>query len=189
VGKKPLEVNLPYGWISQVFPPLKLSGVPARMGIIPLMATSLLAAIALSQFRGKRGYTAIALLSMLLMFESLPKRFTPLDASLPESVTLLAQQPPSIVLDRAHGRAPAMFYQTAHHKPMVDGYLSRVSQKNHDYSRNLAVGQSGDNLAELCTNYQIRYLWTGFPVSNLAPLFVEQDTYLYDLKPKNVCVN
>src|SRR5690606_13465389 len=110
VGKKPLEISLPYRWISQVFPPLKLSGVPARMGIIPLMATSLLAAIAFSQFRGKRGYAAIAILSALLVLESLPKRFTPLDASLPKSVKVLAQQKPGFVLDRAHSRALAMYY-------------------------------------------------------------------------------
>jgi hypothetical protein len=189
MGKKPLKISLPYNWLSQAFPPLKLSGVPARMGIIPLMATSLLAAVGFSQFRGKRGYVAISILFALLVLESLPKRFTPLEASMPDSVSLLAQQSPGIMLDRGHARSLAMYYQTTHEKPLVDGYLSRVSQKNYDYSRNLAVGQSGDNLAELCTKYQIKYLWTGFPVSNLTPIVVEQDTYLYDLKPQNICVN
>lgn len=188
VGKKPLEISLPYDWLSQVFPPLKLSGVPARMGIIPLMATSLLAAVALSQFKGKQGYAAITILSVFIVLESLPKRFTPLDASMPESVAVLAQLPQGIVLDRAHARAQAMYYQTIHHKPMVDGYLSRVSQKNYDYSRNLAVGQLGDNLNELCTKYQIKYLWTGYSINNLEPLYVENETYLYDLQPFEHCL-
>jgi hypothetical protein len=157
VGKKSIKISLPYNWLSQVFPPLELSGVPARMGIIPLMATSLLAAVGFSQFRGKRGYAAIAILSALLVLESLPKRFTPVNASIPKSVEVLAQLPPGVLLDRAHGRAQAMYFQTNHQKPLIDGYLSRVSQKNFDYSRNLAVGQSGDNLAELCSEYQIRY--------------------------------
>jgi hypothetical protein len=189
VGKKPLKISLPYNWLSQAFPPLKHSGVPARMGIIPLMATSLLAAVGFSQFRGKRGYAAIAIFSAFLVLESLPKRFKPLEALIPDSVNLLAQQPPGIVLDRAHARALAMYYQTAHHKPLVDGYLSRVSQKNYEYSRNLAVGQTGNSLTELCSNYLIKYLWTGFPVENLSPLIVENETYLYDLISNNVCLN
>ena len=188
VGKKPLEISLPYDWLSQVFPPLKLSGVPARMSVIPLMATSLLAAMGFSQFRGKRGYAAIAVLSTLLVLESLPKRFTPVNASIPKSVEVLAQLPPGVLLDRAHGRAQALYFQTNHQKPLIDGYLSRVSQKNYDYSRNLAVGQSGDNLAELCTKYQIKYLWTGYSINNLEPLFVENETYLYDLQPLENCL-
>ncbi len=189
VGQKPLEISLPYGWISEVFPPLKLSGVPARMGIIPLMATALLAAIGFSRFRGKRGYAAIALLFAVLVLESLPKRFTPLDASMPESVQTLTKLPSGILLDRAHSRAEAMYYQTAHHQPLVDGYLSRVSQRNYDYSRNLAIGQSSDNLSALCTSYHIRYLWTGFPLDTIQPMITENETYVYDLHSQNICQN
>jgi hypothetical protein len=159
------------------------------MGAIPLMAVCLLAGIGLeSLLRQKKRKTIIALLALGLL-EAIPQTITPLTVSVPERVTYLATLSPGGLLDITHKPPLALYYQIFHRKPLITGYLSRISHSNSKYLGALITAQEADNFWLLCTTYQVKYLWTSSQIDQLKPILKDQNTFLYDLKPQNICVN
>lgn len=189
INGKTIEISLPYAWLSKVLPPLRLSGVPGRMGVLPLLATCILTGFGLTYLQKKKKILLIVTLLILAVAESLPKTIPPLKTAIPYSISQLARLQPGGLLDLVHKPPLAMYYQLFHQKPLVDGYLSRISLTNSKYFGALTKAQETNNLWLLCTTYQVKYLWTNNQLDMLEPILEDQSTFLYDLKPQNICVN
>ncbi len=181
-------VPLPYALAEQMLPPLKLSGVPARMALVPVMSVSLLAAFGIQTLLEHKKYGLICLLLGFAFVESVPRAIAPLNAKPPESVLQLAALPAGGLLDVAHDQAQALYYQVFHHKPLTTGYLSRISLANSKKLGSLMHAQEMHNLWLLCATHQVRYLWVAEAIPGREPIAAETGAYLYDLKPDKTCL-
>jgi hypothetical protein len=117
---------------------------PARFMVIVMMAVAVLFALALKalgeRFPGRRRW-ALAVISLVLLFELLPAPRTLYSAEVPGLYRQIAADPREVrVLELPFGirsglssvgnfTAATQFYQTFHHKRLVGGYLSRVSPR------------------------------------------------------------
>jgi hypothetical protein len=119
--------------------------VPSRLGIIPLFATSVLVALALQQIfprlRFKQavfvklnkfapGLLAVLLMIIQLFTVSVTALPYPISAApVPALYTQIASDPSdSLVLELpTYFKGSYEYYQIVHQKPLVDGYLSRVT--------------------------------------------------------------
>jgi hypothetical protein len=112
--------------------------------VIVMMAVAVLFALALKalgeRFPGRRRW-ALAVISLVLLFELLPAPRTLYSAEVPGLYRQIAADPREVrVLELPFGirsglssvgnfTAATQFYQTFHHKRLVGGYLSRVSPR------------------------------------------------------------
>ena len=128
----------PYAWLMHVVPGMSGMRVPARLGVIVLLALCVLAAIGaarvLSPLSRTARLTATALLALAMIAEgwAAPLTLAPFDphgrASDRGAYRWLAQQPPGAAIELPileWSIAPTLTYQYAtltHHHPIVNGY-------------------------------------------------------------------
>lgn len=186
IGSSGATIPLPYAFLNRIFPLLQLSGVPARMAVMPLMVVSLLAGFGVKYLFRQRKVLILVALLLFAIVESIPKIYNPLETSFPKTASALAKAPRGVLLDRANTQTKALYYQIQHQQPLVDGALARISKQNYDYSRNLAIGQSTDTKL-LCQQFQIRYIWSLIEIDNHVPIFSDGHSYLYDINPDGAC--
>lgn len=126
------DVNLlvlPYAVLWLVFPPWRLAGVPVRMMIMVQLVAAIMAAggvhaLLHSSWRWRRVAVAVLLTWIAFDYWPAPSRLT--SPAMPSYVAALRDLPGGAVLDLASNAPLALYYQTAHQKPMAFGYISRT---------------------------------------------------------------
>lgn len=130
---------------------------PARFAIMLMLGVSMLFAFALAHLGARwpaRRRTILAALAALLLFELVPAPRTLYSAEIPEVYRIIARDPRDVrVLTLPFGirdgesslgnfSAATQFYQTAHEKRLIGGYLSRISRKEKGRQRRFLILRS-----------------------------------------------
>jgi hypothetical protein len=150
-GKPLTGPILPYAWLTEIIPPLRLAGVPARMMVMTLLVACLLSSYGLAHLWRTVTPTRVAVGSILifiLIVERWPAglALTPLGA--PTWVTRLAEARGSggAYFDLDISETKLLYYQTIHQKPQALGYISRapasVVEKNRQIRSLYHAGRS-----------------------------------------------
>ena len=155
---------MPYTLIGRVLPFLGLSGVPARMTVMVIIAASVLTAFALRELSahlpGRRVLILLVLMGVLIL-EVLPAPFVTTTPEVPPYVTALARLPGGGVLDLLKTDAGLqLYYQTVHRKPISFGYLARLPTSVSTGDKGLSLAYNNMNYAQLWGVYRIRYILT-----------------------------
>lgn len=132
VGGRLLPVTLPYAWIENVMPILKFGGAPSRFSWLATFGGAVAAGAGLAALceRGHRGCIAAVLVTSLGLVESWP-------CALPTSsyprIAVMEKWTQGggdwAVLD-ATGWSRSLWHQMQHRRPIVGGYVTRVSVKS-----------------------------------------------------------
>jgi hypothetical protein len=132
-----------YGWLYQVFPPMRGLRAAARFGNLFLLAVALLAAIGLARLRqgssgqaSHRRWAAVAVAAVVLVnLEALRAPFEYRRWSgIPEIYRLLATEPGQVVLVEVPFYPPGAIFKnadyvlnsTAHWRPLMNGYSGYI---------------------------------------------------------------
>ena len=162
-GRVVYEALMPYTILEKALPFLKLSGVPARMTVMVVLAASALSALAISVLaKSPRGKVFALLIVALFFVESLPGSLPFTSTDMPEYVSVLAELPDDGgVLDLA---APTkyrqLYYQTAYRKPLVFGYVARTPSSVAEKEKELRRAINRENYPALWSEYRVRYIVT-----------------------------
>ena len=183
-GKIVYQGIMPYTILETVLPFLKLSGVPIRMVVMVTLAASVLSALAMRELlttSAKQRYFAFALLT-LLIFETLPAPLPSTPAEIPDYVSALEQLPSDGgVLDLAAStRYLQLYYQTAHHKPLVFGYVSRLPASVAEQEAGLKRAINRQEYDKLWDTYHIRYIVTPEWIEYESPFITLEQVYQKD---------
>jgi hypothetical protein len=192
-GKIMYESMMPYTLLEKILPFLKLSGVPVRMVVMVTLSISVLSAMAITHIsRSMRGRIFALFIVALLFIEYLPKPLPVTPTGFPNYVTALADLPnDGGVLDKA---APTkylqLYYQTAHRKPLVFGYVARTPSSVAEKDKRLNRAINRGNYAGLWDTYQVRYIVTGDmieyedPYVSVELVYQDDEVNIYRLECK-----
>lgn len=162
IGGTVTGIPMPYRLLEMVVPFVELSGVPARMIIMAVLAGSVLAGIAIHELldAGKVGSAFVMLIIPLMVFESLPAPLPVTSVETPAYVNFLADLPDDeIVLDlAAPNQYLHMFYQTIHEKPLVFGYTARIPSSLFKQEKGIRDAIGAGDYRTLWEEYRIRYV-------------------------------
>ena len=130
LGARPGNVGLPYGWLEEAIPFLKLSGAPVRMSVMVSLAAAMLCAAGWRHFRldrGRRLPLGLALLAVTAFdVMPLPPNHYNCAPQAPAYVEFLRTTPAAgTVIDRTVSPTVQLYHQTLHRRPYADGYISR----------------------------------------------------------------
>ena len=93
----PTHIPMPYALFQKIFPPLRLSGMPVRMMVMPILASAVLFACAFEflaqQMRGSWRWAVTLLLFAGLVVEQLPGPLKRTSPEVPPYVVALRQLP------------------------------------------------------------------------------------------------
>lgn len=159
-GVRYAGVVMPYGWMADAFPPLRLSGVPVRMMVMVTLAAAIIAAAGLQRLwsGSHRSRILAAVLVALICVEHAPKPITTTKLAIPPYVAVLQRLPDGAVLDAASSKTAAMAYQTVHEKPLAFGYLARLPRTVDAKDHQVAEALGKNRFESLWKDDQIRYL-------------------------------
>ena len=160
---RPIRVPFtPYRLLEEVLPPLKLSGVPARMMAMATLAAAVLFAYgfrALAAGNGRRRKVLVGLVLALLLVEYLPDTFPLTPAGVPLHVQALRRLPErGAVVDLQAGLGWSLYYQTVHEKPLAFGYISRTPASLEVRRRSILLAAQRGNYADICRRPGVGYL-------------------------------
>ena len=140
-----INTDIPGPWaLARYLPLVRLARTPARLAIVAVMGLSVLFAAALVYLGDRWPHRRRLLLSAVaavMLFELLPAPRPLYDAGIPDFYARVASEPGDVrVLELPVGvrdgtssvgnfTARSQFYQTVHGKPLIGGYLSRVSRR------------------------------------------------------------
>lgn len=171
-GETVFTTITPYGILQLLFPPLELSGVPARMMVMVMLSASVISAMSLSilfnSTSPKRKYLG-AVLGLVMCIEFLPTPIPSTPALIPDYVNILKQMPETGgVIDTITPPSTALYHQTIHAKPMADGYISRypTSVVVEDLLKNQLI--ENNEYEKLSAEYGISYLVTDSNIDKTA---------------------
>ncbi len=124
------EISLPYGWLMQVIPFVKISRSVSRFDVMVMLALAVLAAFGLAWLaqRGNGGRLAAAAAIGLILFEFLPAPYPMSPPDTPDFYAALARDPRDgavLNLPMNWDRPGYLLYQTTHGKPLTVAYISR----------------------------------------------------------------
>jgi len=124
------EISLPYGWLVQIVPFMKISRSVSRLDVMVMLALAVLAAGGLVWLfqRGTGGRLAAAFAIGLILFEFLPVPYPMSPPDTPAFYTVLATDPRGgavLNLPMNWDRPGYLLYQTVHGKPLTVAYISR----------------------------------------------------------------
>jgi len=139
------NTHIPGPWaFARYIPIIGLARTPARVSIVVMLGVSMLFAAALSQLGDRwprRRRLLLSAMTLALLFELSPVPRPLYSASVPAFYTRVALDPRDVTLMElpvgvrdgtssvGDFTARSQFFQTVHGKPLVGGYLSRVSRK------------------------------------------------------------
>lgn len=181
------DIPMPYSVVGRLFPLMKLAGVPVRMLIMTMLAGAIAISIMLAKLNPRKPLHVLAfiIVFIVLFIESWPAALPATAATVPAHIAFLENLPAGTVYDLASTRTYALYYQTIHGKPMVDGYISRVPASVDNKDGAIRNSLAAQNFEELYERWQIRYLMTtaGYNSSNLpAAIYNDGQIAIYDLK-------
>ncbi len=159
-----VQTYVPTPWaLLRYVPIIGEARMPPRFGVLVILAVSVLFAGALSALTDRtpaRRRTILVTLGAALAFELLPVPRPLYSAAIPAIYDTIARDPrPIRVLELPFGirdgltslgdfTAASQLYQTRHGKPIIGGYLSRVSESTKDFYRHLPVTAALMTLSE-----------------------------------------
>jgi len=182
-----IDTHVPGPWaLLRYVPIVELARSPSRFSILVMLGIALLLASALSTIVSGRPAARrpiLAAVTVLLLIELVPA--VPLhSAAIPSIYQTIATDPraEAAVLELPFGvrdgtrsvgnfTARTQYFQTAHHKPILGGYLSRVSQRRitetrrHPVLRVLMYLSEGNSLARAIPPIT-RAQWDEFAAAN-----------------------
>jgi len=139
------NTHIPGPWaFARYIPIIGLARTPARVSIVVMLGVSMLFAAALSHLSDRwprRRRLLLSAMTLALLFELSPVPRPLYSASVPAFYTRVALDPRDVTLMElpvgvrdgtssvGDFTARSQFFQTVHGKPLVGGYLSRVSRK------------------------------------------------------------
>jgi hypothetical protein len=139
------NTHIPGPWaFARYIPIIGLARTPARVSIVVMLGVSMLFAAALSHLGDRwprRRRLLLSAMTLALLFELSPVPRPLYSASVPAFYTRVALDPRDVTLMElpvgvrdgtssvGDFTARSQFFQTVHGKPLVGGYLSRVSRK------------------------------------------------------------
>jgi len=139
------NTHIPGPWaLARYLPLVRLARTPARLAVVLMLAVSVLFGAALCRLGDRwphRRRLLLATLTVVLLFELLPAPRPLYSAAVPPLYERIAATPgEQLVLELPVGvrdgttsvgnfTARAQFFQTVHGKPLIGGYLSRVSRR------------------------------------------------------------
>ena len=139
------NTHIPGPWaFARYVPIIRLARTPARLSIVVMLGVSMLFAAALSHLGDRwprRRRLLLSAMTLALLFELSPVPRPLYSASVPAFYTRVALDPRDVTLMElpvgvrdgtssvGDFTARSQFFQTVHGKPLVGGYLSRVSRK------------------------------------------------------------
>jgi hypothetical protein len=129
VGGRLLPVTLPYAWMESLVPILKFGGAPSRFSWLATFGGAVAAGAGLAALceRGRRGCIAAVLVTALALVESWPCALpTSSYPRIPVMETWAQGGGDWAVLD-ATGWSRCLWHQMQHRRPIVGGYVTRVS--------------------------------------------------------------
>jgi hypothetical protein len=200
-GREMSGAVLPYALLEKVVPGLQLSGVPARMIVMTILAAAVIAPIGFASLLGSNwmGRGLAAILVGLMIFEYLPSnpRGLPdpiwaLEMSVPEYVTHLKDLPKGgSVLDLTARSDLALYYQTVHDKPLAAAFLSRLPASLFFREGELKALVAQGNLISPHKQHSVRYLVTPTQIcpgispdcASVKLVYQDGSHWLYDLSP------
>jgi hypothetical protein len=187
MGEIVADIPMPYSVAARLFPLFKLAGVPVRMMVMTMLASSVALSLILSKLHTKKplhilAFTAIAL---FLFIEAWPTPLPSTRAITPKHIAFLRDLPDGSVYDTASSRTYALYFQTIHEKPIVGGYISRVPYSVDNKDAALTNSLNAQNFKELYDRWGVRYFLApaNYSSPNLStPLFKDTEGAIYDLK-------
>jgi hypothetical protein len=139
------NTHIPGPWAFVRYVPLiRLARTPARLSIVVVLGVSVLFASALHHLGHRwpqRGRLLLSGIAMAILFELLPATRPLYSAAVPAFYARIAQDPGDATLlelpvgvrdgtsSVGNFTARSQFFQTVHGKPLIGGYLSRVSRR------------------------------------------------------------
>ncbi len=149
------NTHVPGPWaLARYVPLVGLARTPARIAVVLMLGIAVLFAAAICQLGERWPHRKRAILSavtLVLLFELLPAPRPLYSASIPQFYGRIAATPGNArVLELPFGvrdgtssvgnfTARSQFFQTVHGKPLIGGYLSRVSRRRVAEIRSLAT--------------------------------------------------
>lgn len=150
-----INTYIPTPWtLLRYVPVIGEARMPSRFGVLMIMGLAVLFALALTALANRdrrRRPVILAAVGVALAFELLPVPRPLYSAEIPYVFRTIAADPrPVRVLNLPFGvrdglsslgnfNASAQYYQTAHGKRLIGGYLSRVSERNKAFMRKQPV--------------------------------------------------
>jgi hypothetical protein len=192
VAGRVLDIPLPYALAERVMPVLRLSGVPARMMAMVVLALSVVAARGLEALsdrwrRPRWGLAIILVAAATVDLWPAPLPLTP--ARAPAWVSELRALPPGVVFSEGEETyGLELYYQTIYEKPRVGGFIARTPRQ--------VVTRTDEVLAELRDHHFSRAgrrLGTAYVVRRspplefpaLRPLVERQGVWIYEIVPRD----
>jgi hypothetical protein len=161
-----LNTNVIAPWaLLRYVPVLGMARSPARFGVVAALGLALLAAFALAHFRSRghlRGWT-LGALALVAAFELVPAPRQLHSAAVPDVYSLVTAAAPGDERGRllelptgirdgvssiGNFSALSSYFQTSHRRPLVGGYLSRVSTWRKEQKRRLPMYRALLTLSE-----------------------------------------
>jgi len=139
------NTHIPGPWaFARYLPIVRLARTPARLSIVVMLGVSMLFAAAVTHLGDRwprQRRVLLLVVAVAMLFELLPAPRPLYSASAPAFYARIAQDPRNVTLMElpvgvrdgtssvGNFTARSQFFQTVHGKPLVGGYLSRVSRK------------------------------------------------------------
>lgn len=159
-GRQTHFTLMPYRILSIIFPPLRLSGVPARMSVMVFLSAAVIFALGFRLLAGsfkKRRWLLILFITMLFL-EYFPAQMTTSRIRIPDYVETLKRQPEQKgILDITSGAVLSLYFQTIHEKPLVFGYVSRLPQSLFEDNKVIYLLFKRKDFMSLYHNFGIKY--------------------------------
>jgi hypothetical protein len=140
---------------------------PGRYGILVQLGLTGLACIAASEITKRYSNIFVIAAGIILLFEFLPAPIPLTTTRVPQVVSFLAKEPYGAVWDLGTLDLEALLFQTAHQKPIIDGFYARKWSNDRIPERTLRVltrrAASGDpdakeELSETFSNWNVCYV-------------------------------
>ncbi|HEY7161727.1 MAG TPA: hypothetical protein VH815_10735, partial [Acidobacteriota bacterium] len=140
---------------------------PGRYGILVQLGLTCLACIAAAETAKRYGKIFVIAAGIFLIFEFLPAPIPLVSTRVPEAVSVLATEPYGVVWDLGTFDLETLLFQTAHQKPIIDGFYARKWSNDRIPERTLRLltrrAASGDpaatnELNKTFSDWKIRYV-------------------------------
>ncbi len=155
-----------YGAVDHI-PILGYIRAPGRYGILVQLGLTCLAAIGAIQIVGRYGRKFVIAAGIFILFEFLPAPIPLVSTRVPQAISVLAKEPYGCVWDVGVLDLETLLYQTAHRKPVIGGFYSRIWSYDRIPGKTLRLqtrrATSGnlnaeEELSNTFSNWNVRYV-------------------------------